>query len=141
QKRGSQPIAEEFQKYSELTPTSSENSPGSRVATLQIVHDFLRWEKRPNLKAKGELYLIDKAQEIYRKYGPEALESYKRQFIDEPEEQNIPILQIFDTCKILIDTIPMAIYDETNTEDIAEFDGDDPLDDLRYFCKGAKQFI
>src|SRR5207244_1021384 len=35
----------------------------------------------------------------------------------------------------------MAIYDETNTEDIAEFDGDDPLDDLRYFCKGAKQFI
>jgi len=141
QKRGSETIADEFQKYSGLVPTSSENTPGSRIATLQLVHDMLRWEKVPNMKAKGEVYLLDKAQSIYRNFGPDALESYKKQFYDEPEEQNLPLLQIFNTCKVLIETIPVAIYDDKKIEDIAEFDGDDPLDDLRYFCKAVKRFM
>ncbi len=78
---------------------------------------------------------------IYRKFGPTALDNYKKQFYDEPEEDNLPVLQIFEECKILIDTIPMCIYDEKKIEDLAEFDGDDPIDDLRYFCKAAKRFI
>jgi len=141
QNRGGELIADEFQKYSDLVPSSSDNVAGSRVAGLQIVHDFLRWEKKITLKAKGEFYDLVKAQEIYRNYGPLALENYKKQFYDEPEEENLPVLQIFDTCKVLIDTIPMAIYDDKKIEDIAEFEGDDPLDDLRYFCKAAKKFI
>lgn len=141
QSRGGELIADEFQKYSDLVPSSSENTAGSRVAGVQLVHDFLRWEKKITLRAKGEFYDLQKAQEIYRMYGPVALENYKKQFYDEPEEENIPILQIFNTCKILIDTIPMAIYDEKKIEDIAEFEGDDPLDDLRYFCKAARKFI
>ncbi len=141
QNRGGELIADEFQKYSDIVPSSSENNAGSRVAGLQIIHDFLRWEKKDSLKAKGEFYDIAKAQEIYRNHGPVALESYKKQFYDEPEEENIPILQIFNTCKVLIDTIPMCIYDEKKIEDIAEFEGDDPIDDLRYFCKAARKFI
>lgn len=141
QNRGSELIADKFQEYSGLVPTSSENTPGSRVAGLQLVHDMLRWEKTVNVKAKGEIYLLDKAQEIYRNYGPLALENYKKQFYDEPEEDNLPILQIFDTCKVLIDTIPMCIYDDKKIEDIAEFEGDDPIDDLRYFCKAVKRFL
>lgn len=141
QSRGSEIIADEFQKYSDLVPTSSENTPGSRIAGLQSIHDMLRWEKIISLKAKDEVYLFDKAQEIYRQFGPEALENYKKQFYDEPEEENLPVLQIFDTCKTLIDTIPMAIYDDKKIEDIAEFEGDDPIDDLRYFCKAVKRFL
>lgn len=141
QNRGVELISDEFQKYSDLVPTSSENTPGSRIAGLQLVHDFLRWEKIDKLKSKGEVYLIDKAQEIYRKFGPEALERYKSQFYDEPEEENLPIMQIFDTCKVLIETIPLAQYDDKKIEDIAEFDGDDPIDDLRYFCKGVKRYL
>lgn len=141
QARGGELIADEFQKYSDLTPSSSENTPGSRVAGLQLVHDMLRWEKVTALKAKGEFYDFGMAQEIYRMYGPDALESYKKQFYDEPEEENLPVLQIFEDCKVLIETIPMCIYDEKKIEDIAEFDGDDPIDDLRYFCKAAKRFL
>lgn len=141
QSRGSEVIADEFQRYSGLNPSSSENTPGSRVSGLQLVHDFLRWEKNTTLKSKEEFYDLALAQEIYRNYGPEALENYKRQFFDEPDETNLPVLQIFDTCKVLIETIPMAIYDEKKIEDIAEFDGDDPLDDLRYFCKTVKKFL
>jgi hypothetical protein len=141
QNRGGELIADEFQKYSDLVPSSSENTPGSRVAGLQIVHDMLRWEKKTSLQSKTEFYDLALAQEIYRNYGPAALENYKKKFYDEPEEENLPVLQIFDTCKILIETIPMCIYDDKKIEDIAEFEGDDPIDDLRYFCKAAKKFL
>jgi len=134
-------IADEFQKYSDLSPTPSDNSAGSRISGLQLVHDFLRWEKKISLKAKGEFYDLTKAQEIYRNFGPIALEGYKSQFYDEAEENGLPILQVFNTCKILIDTIPMCIYDEKNIEDVAEFEGDDPIDCLRYFCRGIKKFL
>ena len=141
QNRGGELICDEFQKYSDLVPSSSENTPGSRVAGLQLVHDFLRWEKKTSLVSKEKFYDMAAAQEIYRKYGPTALDNYKKQFFDEPEEDNLPILQIFEECKILIDTIPMCIYDDKKVEDIAEFEGDDPIDNLRYACKAAKKFI
>lgn len=141
QSRGGELICDEFQKYSDLVPNSSENSPGSRVAGLQLVHDFLRWESKTSLTSKEKFYDMAAAQEIYRLYGPAALDNYKRQFFDEPLEDNLPILQIFDECKILIDTIPMCIYDDKKIEDIAEFEGDDPIDNLRYMCKAAKKFI
>lgn len=141
QARGGELICDEFQEYSDLVPSSSENTPGSRVAGLQLIHEFLRWEKKQTLLSKNEFYDLSVAQEIYRNYGPDALESYKKQFYDEPEEDNLPILQIFEECKILIETIPMCIYDDKKIEDIAEFEGDDPIDDLRYFCKAAKRFL
>ena len=141
QSRGSETVADQFQEYSKLSASSSENYSGSRIAGLQLVHDFLRWEKRPTLRSKEEFYDIQKSQNIYRLYGPEAQERYKQQFYDEVEEDNLPRLQIFNTCQMLIDTIPMAIYDETKIEDIAEFDGDDPIDNLRYLCKAAKRFL
>ena len=141
QSHGGELVCDEFQKYSDLVPSSSENKAGTRVAGLQLVHDYLRWEKRETLQSQNEFYDLKLAQEIYRLYGPDALENYKKQFYDEPEETNLPRLQIFKTNKILIDTIPMAIYDEKKIEDIAEFEGDDPLDCLRYFCKATKRFL
>ena len=141
QNRGGELICDEFQRYSGLVPSSSENTPGSRVAGLQLVQDMFRWEKIQPLRAKGEIYDIKLAQEIYRNYGPVVLENYKKQFYDEPEEDNLPILQIFDCCEVLIETIPMAIYDDVKIEDIAEFEGDDPLDCLRYACKTAKRYL
>lgn len=146
QQRGNETIADQVSEYVGLPATSSENTPGSRVAGLQLIHDFLRWESRSLLQSKEEFYDIAKAQEIYRKHGPEALARYRGQFLDEADEVNIPILQIFKNCKVLIDTLPMAIYQEDDkngkkSDDIAEFDGDDPIDDLRYFCKSVKRFL
>jgi len=140
QNRGGETIVSEFQKYSDLAASSSENTPGSRIAGLQLIHEFLRWEKKTIIQSKELYYDMVKAQEIYRRMGSEAAEEYRKQFYDEPEEKNIPILQIFDTCKILTDTIPMCIYDDKKIEDIAEFEGDDPIDCLRYFCKAARKF-
>jgi hypothetical protein len=143
QERGNETIAQQVQRYVGLPPNSSENYQGSRVATLNLVHDFFRFENKTPKRSKETYYDLVKAQEIYRKFGPVALSRYKAQFFDEADETNLPILQIFDTCKILIETIPVCIYndDKGNPEDIQEFDGDDPIDNLRYLCKASRKFL
>lgn len=135
QERGVDTIAGQFKKYSGLTPYTSENTPGSRITGLNLVHDFLRWESKRLHRAEGEFYDMEKADWIFRQFGEDALSKYKTAFIDEPEEASLPRLQIFDTCKVLIDTIPVCIHDDKRREDIKEFNGDDPIDNLRYLCK------
>lgn len=143
QERGTETVADQFQRYSNLVPNSSENTQGSRIAGLQTIHDFLRFESKIPLRSKEAFYDLDKASWIFRNYGTDALLKYRQQFFDEPDEGNIPILQIFNTCNIVIDTIPLCIYndDKGNPEDIQQFDGDDPIDNLRYLCKTARKFI
>jgi hypothetical protein len=140
QERGVETIAEQVQRYSGLTPSSSDNSPGSRVAGLQSIHDFMRWESKTLLKSEGEFYDLEYSQMLFRNYGENAVKEYKARFFDEEDEANLPRLQIFENCKVLIETIPMCIHDEKKIEDIAEFSGDDPIDNLRYLCKAVNRF-
>lgn len=148
QERGVETIAEQVQRYSGLVPSSSDNSPGSRIAGIQLIHDFLRWEQHRLLKSPEEFFELAKAQEIYRKFGQEAVEKYKSLFYDEEEQKNLPRLQFFDTCNVMIDgnekgiiqTIPVCVHDDKRKEDIAEFDGDDPIDNLRYLCKAVNRY-
>jgi hypothetical protein len=140
QERGTETISEQFQRYSGIVPSSSDNSPGSRIAGLQTIHDFLRWEQRTLHQTKESFYDIDKAEWIFRIYGMEAKARYQAQFLDEPKEANIPRLQIFETCTTLIETIPSCVHDEKNVEDIKEFQGDDPIDNLRYLCKAVNRY-
>lgn len=140
QERGVETISEQVQRYTGMAPSSSDNSPGSRVSGLQLIHDFLRWEQRALNRSREEFYDFDKAQYIFRMYGEDARARYQAQFFDEQPEGNIPILQIFNTCNILIETIPVCVHDDKNKEDIAEFDGDDPIDNLRYLCKSVNRY-
>lgn len=141
QDRGVETIADQFQRYSGLVPTGSDNNPGSRVSGLQLCHDFLRWEKHSTLNSEESFYDIEKANWIFRNYGADALARYRSQFLDEPEEDNLPKIQFFDHCNVIIDTIPIAVYDDKKKEDIKEFDGDDPLDNLKYFCRAAYRYM
>ena len=50
------------------------------------------------------------------------------------DENGVPMLYVFDTCKHFIRTVPNLVYDETNVEDI-DTDGEDHIyDELRYVC-------
>lgn len=140
QERGVETIAEQVQRYTGMAPSSSDNSPGSRVAGIQLVHDFLRWEQRSLMKSEEQFYDLKKAEEIYRQFGEDALGRYKAQFFDEKEQDNLPRLQFFDTCSIVVETIPVCVHDDKRKEDIAEFDGDDPIDNLRYLCKAVNRY-
>lgn len=110
------------------------NARGSRVAGKMLIHEFLRWKERP-VMPQDELppYDNDLALRIYRQKGQQAYEDYLK--IYEPETKApevLPKLQIFDTCREVIIAIKSASYDKNRVEDIAEFEGDDPLDGLRY---------
>ena len=50
------------------------------------------------------------------------------------DEDGIPMLYVFETCKHFIRTVPNLVYDETNVEDI-DTDGEDHIyDEFRYVC-------
>jgi hypothetical protein len=140
QEHGVETIAQQFQRYSGITPHSSDNKIGSRVAGLQTVHDFLRWTPKQR-HIVTEDYSYETAEEIFRKYGSEAKLLYLKQFEDEPLETNLPRLLIFEeAAPVLVETIPIVVYDERKDEDIQEFSGDDAIDNLRYLCKTINRY-
>ena len=67
----------------------------------------------------------------------EAYKNYVISFEPEEKELNLPKIQIFRELKVLRKMIPLCIYDEKSPEDVAEFDGDDPYDTLRYEVKAV----
>lgn len=79
---------------------------------------------------------------------------------DPPEpETNIPKLQIFlcdvhkishdecsNCCPLMIESIKACNYDKATkegkpAEDVAQFAGDDPYDDIRYACDSAERYF
>lgn len=136
----------------------SNNSPGTRVAGKMLVHEYLRWKEKPVIaQADIPIYSEEYAMWLLRNKGLPDYKSYLSLF-DPPEpETNIPKLQIFccdeefhdghpNCCPIMIDAIKACSYDKKATsgkpaEDVAEFDGDDPYDDLRYACDTAERYF
>ena len=50
------------------------------------------------------------------------------------DDNGIPMLYVFNTCKHFIRTVPALVYDETDVEDV-DTDGEDHIyDELRYIC-------
>jgi hypothetical protein len=118
------------------------NTPGSRVAGKQLIHEYLRWKPKPIIaKLPIQQFSEEKAMQILRNYGQEQYESYLDSFTPQQEETNIPKLQIFKSCSVLIEAIKACSYDKKKVEDIAEFDGDDPIDGLRYIVDAAEAYF
>jgi len=86
-------------------------------------------------------YDHDVALRIRRTHGEEGLREYERTFLLDEDEGFLPKLQIFDTCKELINCLPLCIYDKNKVEDVEEFDGDDPYDNLRYNLKACQNLL
>jgi len=107
-----------------------------------LIHEYLRWKpKHAFLKQKTKEYTEETAMWILRNRGMKEYKSYLDSF-DEPEiESNLPKLQIFDTCRVLPEAIKACSYDKKKIEDIAQFDGDDPIDALRYLVDAADNYF
>jgi hypothetical protein len=135
----------------------SNNSPGSRVAGKMLVHEYLRWTPKPVIPPdEMPIYSEEHAMWIMRNKGLDAYKLYLKMFDPPEEETNIPRLQIFcceddehenhpDCCPLLIEAIRACNYDKPKNnkpaEDVAEFEGDDPYDDLRYACDTAERYF
>ena len=134
----------------------SNNTPGSRVAGKMLIHEYLRWKAKPVIPdSEMPSYSEERALWLMRNKGMDEYKAYLRMFDPPEEEHDIPKLQIFmceeehhdghpDCCPIMIDSIKACNYDKPRNnkpaEDVAEFDGDDPYDDLRYACDTAERY-
>lgn len=131
-------IALQFEDASQIRPDKADND---RVGGKQLVHEYLRWAAKPPRFVPPEGFDYEKSIHILRNYGVEAQKEYENLFLPESPEANLPKLQIFSTCKELIETIPICQYDEHDKEDVEEFDGDDPYDALRYLLKACHLYM
>ena len=144
QNRGMKTIAEQFiDTWHEVYGSNPrvEKADNDRIGGKMLVHDYLRWKSRPKFNLPvTEVYDSERAAWILRNKGLDAHKSYLSMFApqDTTIHEELPKLHITSDCKILSKTIPLCVYDEKkdeNNEDVKEFVGDDPYDDLRYFLK------
>jgi len=144
QSRGVKTVADQFiETWKEVTKKSPriEKADNDRLGGKMLIHDYLRWKTRPRLVLDfNEDYDSEYASWVFRNKGIEAHKAYLAQFAPQSTvvDEELPKLQITSNCKTLIKTIPLCVYDErkdANEEDVKEFVGDDPYDDLRYFLK------
>lgn len=142
QSRGVKTIADQFiETWKEVTHKSPriEKADNDRLGGKSLIHDYLRWKPRPKLIFDvKESYSPDIAAWVMRNKGMESYKAYLAQFAPQSDTipEIIPRLLITSNCKILIKTIPLCVYDEKKgDEDVKEFDGDDPYDNLRYYLK------
>jgi hypothetical protein len=124
----------------------SNNTPGSRIAGKILIHEYLRWKPRDVNQSELPSYSEDYAMWIMRNRGMIEYKAYMNSFIPQEPEKNIPKLQIFkDACPFLVEAIKACSYDKPRgnkpAEDIAEFEGDDPIDGLRYLVDAAESFF
>lgn len=144
QNRGVKTVADQFiETWKDVTKKSPriEKADNDRIGGKMLIHDYLRWKTRPKLQLDFDKdYDSEYAAWIFRNKGMEAHKTYLSQFVPQSQtiEEALPKLKITSNCKTLIKTIPLCVYDEqkdANEEDVKEFVGDDPYDDLRYFLK------
>lgn len=124
----------------------SNNSPGSRVAGKILIHEYLRWKPRFIPDQEKLVYDEERAMWILRNRGLMEYKAYMHSFDAIEPETNIPKVLIFKgACPVLVEAIKACSYDKPKNnkpvEDIAEFEGDDPIDGLRYLVDTADSFF
>lgn len=152
-------IQEQIENAIERPIELSNNSPGSRVSGKMMLHEYLRWKTRPVIPvSEMPIYSEEKAMWILRNKGLIEYKSYLGLFDPPEEETNIPKLQIFKCsedgdheghpfcCPAMIEAIKSCSYAKNSpegkpAEDVAEFPGDDPYDDLRYAVDSAEAYF
>jgi hypothetical protein len=124
---------------------SFELAVNDRIAGKSLLQDHLRWLPKPVKKIPQEQLDQEEALRIYRMLGPDAYKRYIDQYTQEELERFLPKLVLFDTCIETIKTIPLCVYKKgtegSNTEDVQEFDGDDPYDETRYGLKACQNYL
>jgi hypothetical protein len=147
QERGQEhTIQEQIQNELGVQVELSNNSPGSRVAGKILIHEYLRWKSKFMPDQEIPVYNDEYAMWIMRNRGLSEYKSYMNSFNPQEPETNIPKIQIFkDACPILVEAIKACSYDKPKnnkpSEDIAEFEGDDPIDGLRYMVDAAENYF
>lgn len=139
QRTGERTVYQLFNEHSGFDARLADND---RVSGKTLIHEYLRWkEKGATFSPMSSAdYSETEAMSILRNFGQDALTQYQSRFIPDTPELYLPKLQIFNTCKLLIDVIPSCQRDPDKPEDVLKFLGDDPYDAARYLLKAVKLY-
>ena len=122
-----------------------EGGAGSRVSTKQLLHEYLRFEPKHIPDSEKPVFDQEYADWLNRNAPPAEYTRYLKIFTPSETETNLPKLQIFNTCQLVIQAIKSCIYAKATSgskpEDVAEFPGDDPYDGLRYLIDAADRYF
>lgn len=130
---------------------SLELAERDRLGGKMLVHEYLRWQQKPKVKPE-EGYDPKLAQKIQLTYGDAKLLEYLSFFTDQPDETNLPKLQLFTespegvSISQLGECIANCVYDDRSpdgkpAEDVKEFDGDDDYDMLRMMLRAVGDYV
>lgn len=128
----------------EATGMPFEKADNDRIGGKSLMHEYLRWGPRPKSYTPQEGYQEETAFRILRMHGPKAYREYTELFEPEPEETNLPKLQVTESCEEFRKTIPACVYSDKagkKAEDVAEFVGDDSYDGGRYLIKAVDDYF
>jgi hypothetical protein len=118
------------------------NSPGSRIAGKALLHEYLRWKPKYNPVKEHVPFNEEHSLWLLRNRGLREYNSYIKSYEPQEEEKNIPKLLIFkDRAPNLETAIKACGYSKTHPEDVAEFDGDDAYDGIRYIVDAADKYF
>jgi len=135
-------IAEQIMEFSGFSIDKADND---RIGGKQLLHELLRWTAKEKSKSPELDFSRDKADFILMHHGKSAYNEYLNLFQEEKKEENLPKLQIFNTCPVIVETLQRCSYPKDagkqKLEDVEEFDGDDPYDGFRYLCKAYHRLI
>lgn len=134
------------QQVIESSGVNYRKADNDRLGGKTLMQEYLRWKPKPIKKVPLEGFDSGHAAWIMRNRGQDEYAKYCDLFVPEPIEDNLPRLQVFDTCKEFIKAIPLCVYNaDSNSskdkEDVAEFDGDDPYDGGRYGIKAVDNYF
>ena len=126
-----------------IAPRKADKGNNSRRSGMKLIQEMLRWEPPP--RADKRDFSQEFADKILKTRGLEAYIRYTQMFQDIESAQKYPRLLISEDCTELIDTIPNCVYakdkNDEEIDDVAEFEGDDPYDTLRYLARAMTRFI
>lgn len=118
-----------------------------RINKKLNLHEYLRWKPKIDVLAKyGQPFDADLAERIFRMHGTAKYEQYLAMYKESKAEDNLPKLQIFNSCQEVIKAIPACVYEDRAvngkvSEDVKEFDGDDPYDGVCILLDAVKDYI
>lgn len=118
-----------------------------RINKKLNLHEYLRWAPKVDVLAKyGQPFSDDVANRLFRLYGTQKHEEYLAIYKEQPPEDNLPKLQLFEGCNEVIKAIPACVYEDRaingkSSEDVKEFEGDDPYDGICILLDAVKDYL
>ena len=131
-----------YMQFEEASGMRVAKADNDRTGGKMLMHEYFRWKPRPARYIPKEGYSQELHDRIYRMYGAARAAEYISMFAPQPPEMNLPKFRIFrGAAPEFIGAIQACMADPKKSEDVMQFEGDDPYDGGRYLLKRVHRYF